>query len=70
MDPESLVIEVEEPGGRGYQPWLRVDDLAAISADALVAREAGALTIGVVTRPFSFEGRKRDGHSAEVRQAY
>jgi len=24
-----------------------------------VAREAGALTIGVVTRPFSFEGRKR-----------
>src|SRR5216117_3901588 len=26
---------------------------------AEIAREAGALTIGVVTRPFSFEGRKR-----------
>jgi cell division protein FtsZ len=26
---------------------------------AELAREAGALTIGVVTRPFSFEGRKR-----------
>ena len=33
MDPQTLVIEVEEPGGRGYQPWQRVDDLAAISAD-------------------------------------
>lgn len=42
VDPQSLVIEVEEPGGRGYHPWQRVDDLAAISADALVAREAGA----------------------------
>jgi hypothetical protein len=26
---------------------------------AEIAREAGALTIGVVTRPFSFEGRRR-----------
>src|SRR5688572_25876328 len=29
-----------------------------------VARELGALTIGVVTRPFSFEGRRR-AHQAE-----
>ncbi|PZO12742.1 MAG: putative baseplate assembly protein [Burkholderiales bacterium] len=42
VDGETLVIEVEEPGGRGYQPWQRVDDLAAISANALTAREAGA----------------------------
>ena len=26
-------------------------------------RECGALTVGVVTRPFTFEGRKRSGHA-------
>ena len=26
---------------------------------AQVAKELGALTVGVVTRPFTFEGRKR-----------
>lgn len=31
---------------------------------AQIAREIGALTIGVVTRPFNFEGARR-GHSAE-----
>lgn len=31
----------------------------AAPAIAQIARELGALTIGVVTRPFSFEGRKR-----------
>ena len=30
-----------------------------------VARETGALTIGVVTRPFSFEGRKRQERAEE-----
>ncbi|MBT9465003.1 putative baseplate assembly protein [Hydrogenophaga sp.] len=45
VDGETLVIEVEEPGGRGFQPWRRVDDLAAISADALTAREAGAFEL-------------------------
>ena len=45
VDPETLVIEVEEPGGRGYQPWRRVDDLAAISADPLAAREASAFEL-------------------------
>ncbi|MFN7121119.1 MAG: putative baseplate assembly protein [Hydrogenophaga sp.] len=45
VDPQTLVIEVEEPGGRGYQPWQRVDDLAAISAEPLVAREAGAFEL-------------------------
>jgi predicted phage baseplate assembly protein len=41
VDPQSLRIEVEAPG-RGYQPWTRVDDLAAVSADPNVARDATA----------------------------
>ena len=40
VDPATLQIQVEETG-RGYQPWIHVDDLAAISADAAIAREAG-----------------------------
>jgi len=39
VDPDTLAIQVEEPG-QGYRDWTRVDDLAAISADAAVAREA------------------------------
>ena len=41
VEAVSLRIEVEEPG-RGYQPWSRVDDLAAISAQPQVARDATA----------------------------
>lgn len=44
VDSDSLKLEVEEPG-RGYQPWYRVDDLSAISADANVAREARAFQL-------------------------
>ena len=44
VDPETLQVQVEEPG-RGYQPWYRVDDLAAISGDARVAREASAFEL-------------------------
>lgn len=32
---------------------------------AKIARETGALTVGVVTRPFSFEGPKRSKNAAE-----
>jgi cell division protein FtsZ len=32
---------------------------------AQVARECGALTVGVVTKPFGFEGRKRRRHAEE-----
>jgi cell division protein FtsZ len=32
---------------------------------ARIARELGALTIGVVTRPFSFEGKRRAGQAEE-----
>ena len=42
--PATLQVQVEEPG-RGYQPWYRVDDLAAISGDARVAREAAAFEL-------------------------
>ncbi|HEX2828596.1 MAG TPA: putative baseplate assembly protein [Burkholderiales bacterium] len=41
VDPDTLEIEVEEPG-RGYQRWSRVEDLAAIHPDPQVARDAGA----------------------------
>jgi hypothetical protein len=44
VDVETLRIQVEEPG-RGYQPWQRVDDLAAIAADALVTREAAVFEL-------------------------
>ena len=30
---------------------------------AKIARELGALTIGVVTKPFLFEGKKRNKHA-------
>ena len=32
---------------------------------AEIARDMGALTIGIVTRPFSFEGKKRSRHAAQ-----
>ena len=33
---------------------------------AKIAKEMGALTVGVVTRPFGFEGRKRSTQAAGV----
>ena len=44
VDGDGLRIEVESPG-RGYEPWFRVDDLAAISADPQIAREAPAFEL-------------------------
>jgi predicted phage baseplate assembly protein len=44
VDPATLQVQVEEPG-RGYQAWQRADDLAAISADARIAREAPAFEL-------------------------
>ena len=41
VDADTLAIEVEEPG-RGFQPWRRVDDLAAISDDPNAMRDAAA----------------------------
>lgn len=39
VDPATLELQVEEPG-QGYRTWAAVDDLATVSADAAVAREA------------------------------
>ncbi|NNE11688.1 MAG: cell division protein FtsZ, partial [Ilumatobacter sp.] len=47
---DMVFITAGEGGGTGT---------GAAPVIAEVAREAGALTIGVVTRPFSFEGRRR-----------
>lgn len=44
VDPASLVLRVEAPG-QGYRPWTRVEDLAAIAADPVVAREAPAFEL-------------------------
>lgn len=44
VDPDSLLIDVEETD-RGYQRWHLVEDLAAISADPNVAREARAFEL-------------------------
>ena len=33
---------------------------------AKIAKEMGALTVGVVTRPFGFEGRKRSTKQQQV----
>ena len=41
VDAATLQVQVEE-SGRGYQPWSRVDDLAAIHPDPNVARDATA----------------------------
>src|SRR3712207_8265761 len=32
---------------------------------AKIARDSGALTVGVVTRPFAFEGRRRSTYAEE-----
>jgi cell division protein FtsZ len=47
---DMVFITAGEGGGTGT---------GAAPIIAEIAREAGALTIGVVTRPFSFEGRRR-----------
>jgi len=47
---DMVFITAGEGGGTGT---------GAAPIVAEIAREAGALTIGVVTRPFSFEGRRR-----------
>jgi predicted phage baseplate assembly protein len=44
VDADSLLVEVEE-SGRGYRPWQRVDDLAALSPDSHTAREARAFEL-------------------------
>ena len=54
VDPDSLRIEVEDPAGRGYRPWTRVDDLAAISSDPRAARDAAAYELDPVEGTLRF----------------
>ena len=42
--------------------WVAVPGAAPVVAK--IAKEMGALTVGVVTRPFGFEGRKRSTQAA------
>jgi cell division protein FtsZ len=35
-----------------------------------VAKECGALTVGIVTKPFGFEGRKRQRQAEEASLAW
>src|SRR5918997_26995 len=39
--------------------------LGAAPVVAKIARDSGALTVGVVTRPFAFEGRRRSTYAEE-----
>lgn len=54
VESSSLQIEVEDPEGRGYQAWIRVDDLAAISADALETRDAPAYELDAAAGEIRF----------------
>ena len=37
---------------------------------AKIAKDLGALTVGVVTRPFSFEGKRRSAQAEEIGRAH
>jgi len=72
VEPDSLEIQVEEPG-RGYRPWRRVDDLAAISVDPQVARMAPAYQLdaeaGTILFGDGVRGRRPEA-GMRVRLAY
>lgn len=55
-DADMIFITAGMGGGTGT---------GAAPVIAKIARETGALTVGVVTRPFSFEGPKRSKNAAE-----
>jgi cell division protein FtsZ len=52
---DMVFVTAGEGGGTGT---------GAAPVVAAIARELGALTVGVVTRPFDFEGRRRASHAA------
>ena len=56
------VVGVGGGGNNAVQTMIE-GGLQGVEFVAKIARELGALTIGVVTRPFSFEGKKRKRHA-------
>src|ERR671932_1157082 len=76
-DPK-LGLEASEESKAEIEEALRDADMVFVTAGkgggtgtgaapvvAKIAREANALTVGVVTRPFSFEGRRRSTYAEE-----
>src|SRR5215212_5558147 len=76
-DPK-LGMEAAEESKADIEEALRGADMVFVTAGkgggtgtgaapviAKQAREAGALTVGVVTRPFAFEGRRRSTYAEE-----
>lgn len=55
-DADMVFLTLGEGGGTGT---------GAVPVIAKIAREAGCLTVAVVTRPFTFEGRKRMAQAEE-----
>jgi cell division protein FtsZ len=55
-DAEMIFVTAGMGGGTGT---------GSAPVIARIARESGALTVGVVTKPFQFEGRKRMGQAEE-----
>ena len=55
-DADMVFVTAGKGGGTGT---------GAAPVVAKIAREAGALTVGVVTRPFAFEGRRRSTYAEE-----
>ncbi len=55
-DADMVFVTAGKGGGTGT---------GAAPVVAKIAREANALTVGVVTRPFSFEGRRRSTYAEE-----
>src|SRR5919199_2727077 len=55
-DADMVFVTAGKGGGTGT---------GAAPVIAKIAREAGALTVGVVTRPFAFEGRRRSTYAEE-----
>src|SRR6478609_2991445 len=60
-----LVIGVGGGGGNAVNTMVSGTGTGAAPVIAQIARDCGALTVGVVTKPFGFEGKKRSRQAVE-----
>src|SRR6478609_5364630 len=60
-----LVIGVGGGGGNAVNTMVSGTGTGAAPVIAQIARDCGALTVGVVTKPFGFEGKKRARQAVE-----